>query len=37
VVNLDQCFDGLTPTKMSEVAEEYGFHIDLPEGEISYD
>lgn len=37
VVDLDQWKDQLTPTKMSEVAEEYGFVIELPEGEINYD
>jgi hypothetical protein len=36
-VNLDQRFDGLTPTKMSEVAEEHGFHIELPEETINYE
>ena len=34
LVNLDQTFDGLTPEKMASVAEEYGFHIELPEGVI---
>lgn len=31
-VNLDQNFEGgLTPARMCEVAEEYGFHIEPPE------
>lgn len=36
-VNLDQWQHQLTPQKMAEVAESYGFHIELPEETISYD
>lgn len=35
LVDLDEVFDGLTPEKMAEIAEEYGFHIELPEGTIN--
>lgn len=38
IVNLDEHLEGgLTPERMSAIAEEYGFVIELPEGEINYD
>lgn len=37
VVDLDQWKDQLTPQKMAEVAEEHGFHIELPEETINYE
>lgn len=36
IVNLDEHLEGgLTPERMSAIAEEYGFTIELPEGTIN--
>lgn len=38
VVNLDEHLEGgLTPEKLSEVAEEYGFFIEPPQKTINYE
>jgi hypothetical protein len=35
VVDLDQMRHGLTMHRIAEIAEEYSFHVELPEGTIT--